>query len=203
MDSRPAFFQLLDVFGYPEEGYETDFSGGYDYNVEEATSLCGEGRVGKASTTGLLHMNSSPNILQTFHTLSVMWQGAFLGMSIHECSIWTFLCTSLRDATPSDARLVHTLRCTEACHASRCHPERRRYPLQACRCAFSIGCTYCQVRISVDQVHGRRVELLGTAAVLHYAERIHPNIALAKYTHEPYGILNRARQPIKDLSRPP
>lgn len=74
MEARPAFFQLLDVFGYPEEGYETDFSGGYDYNVEEATSLCGEGRVGKASTTGLLHMNSSPNILQTFHTLSVMWQ---------------------------------------------------------------------------------------------------------------------------------
>jgi hypothetical protein len=47
------------------------------------------------------------------------------------------------------------------------------------------------VRISVDQVHDRRVELLGTVAVLHYAERIHPNIALAKYTHEPYGILAR------------
>lgn len=51
MKARPAFFQLLDAFGHPEEGYESDFSGGYDYNVEEATFHGGEGRVGKASTT--------------------------------------------------------------------------------------------------------------------------------------------------------
>ena len=42
--------------------------------------------------------------------------------------------------------------------------------------APSPSAAYCQVRISVDQVHDRRVELLGTVAVLHYAERIHPNI---------------------------
>lgn len=62
------------MFGHPEEGFETDFSGGYDYDVEEAPSHCGEGRVGKASTTGLSRMNSILNILQTFHTLSAMWQ---------------------------------------------------------------------------------------------------------------------------------